>query len=114
MYALVEILGKQYKAEEGKELVVDKLSMEEGSSYEIEKVLAVVDGDSAKFGAPYVAGAKVTATVGGEFRGEKVKVYKFHRREGEKWHIRKVAVHPATDAIPMHSALALRDSVARL
>ena len=37
MYALVEILGKQYKAEEGKELVVDKLSMEEGSSYEIEK-----------------------------------------------------------------------------
>ena len=42
MYALVEILGKQYKAEEGKELVVDKLSMEEGSSYEIEKVLAVV------------------------------------------------------------------------
>ena len=82
MYALVEILGKQYKAEEGKELVVDKLSMEEGSSYEIEKVLAVVDGDSAKFGAPYVEGAKVTATVGAEFRGEKVKVYKFRRRKG--------------------------------
>ena len=70
MYALVEILGKQYKAEEGKELVVDKL------------VLAVVDGDSAKFGAPYVEGAKVTATVGAEFRGEKVKVYKFRRRKG--------------------------------
>ena len=82
MYALVEILGKQYKAEEGKDLVVDKLSMEEGSSYEIEKVLAVVDGDSAKFGSPYVEGAKVTATVGNEFRGEKVKVYKFRRRKG--------------------------------
>ena len=82
MYALVEILGKQYKAEEGKDLVVDKLSMEEGSSYVIEKVLALVDGDSAKFGAPYVEGAKVSATVGGEFRGEKVKVYKFHRRKG--------------------------------
>ena len=81
MYALVEILGKQYKAEEGKELVVDKLSMEEGSSYEIEKVLAVVDGDSAKS------------------RRSKAK-------EGEKWHIRKVADHPATDAIPTRSALA--------
>ena len=82
MYALVEILGRQYKAEEGAKLVVDKLSLEEGSSYEIEKVLAVVDGENARFGAPYVEGAKVTATVGTEFRGEKVKVYKFRRRKG--------------------------------
>ena len=82
MYALVEILGRQYKAEEGKKLTVDRLNLEEGSSYEIEKVLAVVDGENAKFGAPYVEGAKVTATVGSEFRGEKVKVYKFHRRKG--------------------------------
>ncbi len=82
MYALVEILGKQYKAEEGKKLVVDKLSLEEGSSYEIGKVLAVVDGENARFGAPYVEGAKVLATVGNEFRGEKVKVYKFRRRKG--------------------------------
>ena len=82
MYALVEILGRQYKAEEGAKLVVDKLSLEEGSSYEIETVLAVVDGENARFGAPYVEGAKVTATVGTEFRGEKVKVYKFRRRKG--------------------------------
>ena len=82
MYALVEILGRQYKAEEGKKLTVDRLNLEEGSSYEIEKVMAVVDGETAKFGTPYVEGAKVTATVGSEFRGEKVKVYKFHRRKG--------------------------------
>ena len=49
MYALVEILGRQYKAEEGKKLTVDRLNLEEGSSYEIEKVLAVVDGETAKF-----------------------------------------------------------------
>ena len=79
MYALVEILGRQYKAEEGKELTVDRLNMEEGSTYEIEKVLAVVDGEN---GTPYVEGAKVTATVGPEFRGEKIKVYKFRRRKG--------------------------------
>ncbi len=82
MYALVEILGRQYKAEEGKKLTVDRLNLEEGSAYEIEKVLAVVDGDNAKFGAPYVEGAKVTAVVGPEFKGDKVKVYKFHRRKG--------------------------------
>ena len=56
MYALVEILGRQYKAEEGKKLTVDRLNLEEGSSYEIEKVLAVVDGETAKFGTPYVEG----------------------------------------------------------
>ncbi|MDY5931492.1 MAG: 50S ribosomal protein L21 [Candidatus Ornithospirochaeta sp.] len=82
MYALVEILGKQYKAEEGAKLVVDKLSMEAGASLEITKVLAVVDGENARFGAPYVEGAKVVATVGEELKGDKVKVYKFHRRKG--------------------------------
>lgn len=82
MYALVEILGKQYKAEEGAQLQVDLLSKEEGSSFETDKVLAVIDGDKAKFGTPYVEGAKITATVGSEVKGEKVKVYKFHRRKG--------------------------------
>ncbi|MBR1937549.1 MAG: 50S ribosomal protein L21 [Spirochaetales bacterium] len=82
MYALVEILGRQYKAEVGSQLQVDRLSQEAGSALEIEKVLAVIDGDNAKFGTPYVKGAKVTATVGEEIKGEKVKVYKFHRRKG--------------------------------
>lgn len=82
MYALVEILGKQYKAEEGTVLLVDRLPLEAGASYEIDKVLAVVDGDNAKFGTPYVEGAKITATVEEEVKGDKVKVFKFHRRKG--------------------------------
>ncbi|MBQ0071612.1 MAG: bL21 family ribosomal protein, partial [Spirochaetales bacterium] len=36
MYALVEILGKQYKVEEGATLLVDRLPLEAGASYEIE------------------------------------------------------------------------------
>lgn len=82
MYALVEILGRQYKAQEGAVLQVDLLSKEEGSAFETDKVLAIVDGDKAIFGTPYVEGAKVSATVGSEIKGEKVKVYKFHRRKG--------------------------------
>jgi len=82
MYALVEILGKQYKAEEGKTLRVDLLNMKEGDSYVTEKVLAIIDGENAKFGAPYVSGAKVEATVGNDIKGEKIKVYKFRRRKG--------------------------------
>ncbi|NLZ68730.1 MAG: 50S ribosomal protein L21 [Spirochaetales bacterium] len=82
MYALVEILGKQYKAVEGETLQVDKLSMEENAPYEIEKVLAVVTDNDAKFGTPYVEGAKVSATVKGDVKGDKIKVYKFHKRKG--------------------------------
>ena len=82
MYALVEILGKQYKAVEGEKILVDHLNLEAGSSYETVKVLAIVDGENAKFGTPYVEGAKVTGTVGEMVKGDKVKVYKFHRRKG--------------------------------
>ncbi len=82
MYALVEILGKQYKAEEGAVLLVDRIPQEAGSSYEISKVLAVVDGENAVFGTPCVENAKVLATVGEEVKGDKVKVYKFRRRKG--------------------------------
>ena len=82
MYALVEILGKQYKAVEGETLQVDLLSLAEGSAYETYKVLAVVDGENAKFGTPCVENAKVLATVGEEVKGDKVKVFKFHRRKG--------------------------------
>ena len=82
MYALVEILGKQYKAEEGAVLLVDRLPLEAGASYVIDKVLAVVDGENAKFGTPCVENAKVLATVGEEVKGDKVKVFKFRRRKG--------------------------------
>ncbi len=82
MYALVEIAGKQYKAVVGEKVLVDHLNLESGSTYETEKVLAIVDGENAKFGSPYIADAKVTGTVGEMVKGDKVKVYKFHRRKG--------------------------------
>ncbi len=83
MYALVEILGKQYKVLEGITVQVDKVNLEEGARLEYESVLAVVDEKNAKFGAPYVTGAKVVATlVTDEVKGDKIKVYKFHRRKG--------------------------------
>ncbi|MDD4083876.1 MAG: 50S ribosomal protein L21 [Sphaerochaetaceae bacterium] len=82
MYVLVEILGKQYKAEVGKTLQVDRINQEVGSTLEYPTVLAVVDGEKVKFGAPYVDGAKVVASLESEIKGDKVKVYKFHKRKG--------------------------------
>ena len=82
MYALVEILGKQYKAEEGKSVQVDLVDAEVGAQVTYDSVLAVVNGDDVRFGAPYVAGASVVATLSSNIKGDKVRVYKYHRRKG--------------------------------
>ena len=82
MYALVEILGKQYKAEEGKTIQVDLVDAEVGAQVSYDSVLAVVKEDDVKFGAPYVAGASVVATLQSNIKGDKVRVYKYHRRKG--------------------------------
>ena len=81
MYALVEIKGKQYKAEEGATLKVDRIEKEAGETVEFDSVL-MTGGDSVKVGTPYVKGAKVAATVEEHGRGEKVNVFKFKRRNG--------------------------------
>jgi large subunit ribosomal protein L21 len=82
MYALVEILGKQYKAQEGATLKVDKIDMEAGKELEFDTVVAIADGENSVFGKPYVEGAKVVATLGEIVKGDKIKVFKFHRRKG--------------------------------
>ncbi|MCQ2412579.1 MAG: 50S ribosomal protein L21 [Sphaerochaetaceae bacterium] len=82
MYALVEILGKQYKAEEGKTIQVDLVDAELNSQVTYDSVLAVVKEDDVKFGAPYVAGASIVATLQSNFKDDKVRVYKYRRRKG--------------------------------
>ena len=83
MYAIVEINGQQFKAEEGKKLFVQHIKdAAEGQTVEYEKVL-LVDADGAvKVGAPTVEGAKVTAEVVKPLvKGDKVIVFKMKRRK---------------------------------
>ncbi len=84
MYALVEIKGKQYKAQEGDVLKVDKIDMETGATIEFDSVLMVADGDNTVVGKPYVEGAKVTAVLEDQIKGKKIMVFKFKRRKGYK------------------------------
>jgi len=76
MYALVEFKGKQYKAEKGALLKVDKIDAEPGASVSIDTVL-LVSGDSVKVGNPYVSGAKVSATVESHGKDAKIIVFKY-------------------------------------
>jgi len=81
MYAIVATGGKQYRVKEGETLRIEKLSAEAGETVELDKVLMVGEGDDVKVGAPYLEGAKVTATVASNGRADKVKIIKFRRRK---------------------------------
>lgn len=85
MYAIVEIKGQQFKAEEGKYLYVHYLGEEtkEGDAVVFDKVLLLdADGD-VKIGVPAVEGAKVNCEVLTPLvKGEKVIVFKKKRRKG--------------------------------
>ena len=76
MYALVEFKGKQYKAEKGALLKVDKIDAEPGAAIAIDSVL-LVSGDTVSVGTPYVQGAKVSATVESHGKGDKIVVFKY-------------------------------------
>ena len=76
MYALVEFKGKQYKAEKGALLKVDRIDAEEGTAVNIDTVL-LISGDSVKVGAPYVTGAKVSAKVESHGKDGKIIVFKY-------------------------------------
>ncbi|MEE1167245.1 MAG: 50S ribosomal protein L21 [Treponema sp.] len=81
MYALVEYKGKQYKAEKGAILTVDKIDAEKGAAIEVDSVLLVSDGDKVSVGTPYVKGAKVKIVVEDSFRDKKVIVLKYKSKK---------------------------------
>jgi large subunit ribosomal protein L21 len=76
MYAIVEFKGKQYKAEKGAILKVDRINANRGSAIDIETVV-LVSGDTVKVGSPYVAGAKVSAVVESHEKDKKIIVFKY-------------------------------------
>lgn len=76
MYAVVEVQGKQYRAEKGAVLRVDSMDGDVGTPVAIDSVL-FVSGDAIKIGAPYVQGAQVKATIKAQEKGDKVIVFKY-------------------------------------
>ena len=86
MYAIVEINGQQFKAEEGKKLFVHHIkNVEEGQAVEFEKVLLVDNDGTVTVGAPTVSGAKVVCEVVNPLvKGDKVSVFKTQRRKDSR------------------------------
>ena len=75
MYAIIKTGGKQYRAEEGAVLRVEKLEAQPGEKVELDVLM--IGGDKIKIGNPVVKGAKVVAEVLASGRGKKITVAKF-------------------------------------
>ena len=85
VYAIIVTGGKQYKVNEGDIVFIEKLDAAEGETVTFDKVLSVSkeEGDFT-VGAPYVAGATVTASVLKNGKGKKIHVMKYKAKKNEK------------------------------
>jgi len=81
MYAVIRTGGKQYLVSPGERLKIERTGTSEGA-IEFSDVIAV-SPEEGKF-ASDLAGAKVTGTVLGQGRGDKILVFKLKRKKQYK------------------------------
>lgn len=81
-HAIIETGGKQYRVAEGDIIFIEKLNLDDGASFNFDRVLAVVDDESAKFGNPMLAGASVAASVIKNGKSKKIRVFKMKAKKG--------------------------------
>lgn len=86
MYAIVEINGRQFKAEAGRRLFVHHIQeAEDGATVEFERVLLVDKDGAITVGVPTVEGAKVVCqVVSSMIKGDKVLIFHKKRRKGHR------------------------------
>ena len=100
MFAVIKTGGKQYKVAEGDVLRVEKLESKDGNVV-FDQVLLVVNGE-VKVGQPVVSGAKVSAKVLEEGKGDKKLVFKFksktrqHKKKGHRQPYTKIEITKIT------------------
>jgi len=80
-FAIIESGGKQYRAVEGRTIEVDRLPVETGTQYSIERVLLIADGDDVMIGTPTVDGIEVKVTVVDHFKGPKLISFKYRPKK---------------------------------
>jgi len=83
MKATIKTQGQQFAVTEGDILIVNRYpNTEAGSTVEITDVLSAGEGAAFKVGTPRLDGAKVTAKILENKRGDKVIVFKKKKRKG--------------------------------
>lgn len=81
-HAIFETGGKQYRAKQGDTVFIEKLPEQPDGKVTFNNVLAILDENDSKIGAPYIDGASVEATVIKNGKSKKIIVYKMHPKKG--------------------------------
>jgi len=82
MFAIIDVLGIQFKVSENRKYYVPRMTEDIDSEVTFNSVLMIADDKKVKIGAPEVKGAKVTAKVLEHLRDDKVIVFKKKIRKG--------------------------------
>ncbi|MFC1854392.1 50S ribosomal protein L21 [Candidatus Dependentiae bacterium] len=94
-YAIFQTGGKQYQAEAGKTLAVEKIEGESGDTVEFKDVFFVKKGeDDYEFGKPHVEGFVIKAKIVKQIRDKKIVVFKMKKRK--KYRLKKGHRQPHT------------------
>ena len=80
-FAIVESGGKQYRAIEGRTIEVDRLPVEAGNKFDVERVLLMADGDDVLVGTPLVSDILVKVTVVDHIKGPKIDRFKYRPKK---------------------------------
>lgn len=100
MFAVIRTGGKQYKVSKDDVITVERLVGDAGANLEFTDVLAIGEGPDTTFGTPIVAGARVTAAVLEQTKGDKIIVFKKSRRKNyrrKRGHRQQLTVLRITD-----------------
>ena len=98
MYAVIKSGGKQHKVSEGEEILLEKLSLDEGEVIEFSEVLAVNKDGNLNVGKPLLEGAIVKGKVLNHLKTKKITVIKMKRRkdyrkkQGHRQNLTKVKI----------------------
>ncbi len=98
MYAVIKSGGKQHKVSEGEEILLEKLSLDEGEVIEFSEVLAVNKDGNLNVGKPLLEGAVVKGKVLNHLKTKKITVIKMKRRkdyrkkQGHRQNLTKVKI----------------------
>ena len=98
MYAVIKSGGKQHKVSEGEEILLEKLSLDEGQVIEFSEVLAVNKDGNLNVGKPLLEGAVVKGKVINHLKTKKITVIKMKRRkdyrkkQGHRQNLTKVKI----------------------
>ena len=80
-FAIVESGGKQYRAIEGQTIEVDRLPVDAGKKFDVERVLLMADGDDVLVGTPTVGDILVKVTVVDHTKGPKIDRFKYRPKK---------------------------------